>query len=141
MLRMEFLGSLLSLGEEQGLGICIDSANIGYLPEVEHVAEALQIDPFRLAVGFGNLELIASVSPERVNEALELANHTEAHCTILGRFDDKASIRLLDNHEEAIMSNFDNQRFTSDSQFTAGLDASEERLLSRSLTQSGELSK
>lgn len=124
-------GSMISLTVEQGLGITVEPGSHDYLPEVRRVAELLETDPLRLALGFGNLELVASIAAADFESARTLSSDYSVHMTVLGTVGVHTGVWLRTDRGDKRMNNFDNERFTVDSQFTTGLDSFAHRLRSQ----------
>lgn len=129
-------GALLSLSVDQGLGTTIFPNDIEYSPEVIHVANLLNVDPFRLALGFGNLELVVTAPRDAVTEIRDLAEEHHVEFSPIGVITEHRGIFLQTESGPRPMNNFDNERFTRESQFTSGLEEFGRRLIELPLTLS-----
>lgn len=125
--------AMAALTVEHGLGLTIDSGSIEVLPLVERVAKELELNPLRLLLGFGNMELVCCARPESEPLLRDIARRERVAVTSLGLVDDTGGINLRMGKLVAKMGSFDNERFTPASQFTAGLAAYEQHLLSAPL--------
>ena len=124
--------AIYSLTVERSLGTRIMPAEIHYSRRVAAVARALSINPLRLALGFGNMELVAAIDPSRSREAVEVASSLGVHATQIGTVIETPEI-LLGRGKREKLANFDNERFTQTSQFTAGLAGYKKHLLTAAL--------
>jgi thiamine-monophosphate kinase len=117
----------------QGLGFRIDPSMIDYPEIVLEVAALAGIEPIRLLLGFGDMQLVAAVSTGE----LELVKATAAAygqgILTLGVVTDAGRLEMIDKGKAREISRFDNERLTSDSQFTAGFAMYRKRLLEQPL--------
>ena len=58
-----------------------------------------------------------------------MATRSGVHLTKLGRVDKGVGLRIREGGRVGLLANFDNERFSEGSQFTAGMSAYRERLL------------
>jgi thiamine-monophosphate kinase len=125
--------AMYSLTVGQGLGFRIESSTIDYPDIVLEVAALARIEPFRLLLGFGDMQLVAAVSAGD----LELVEAAAAACgegiLKLGEVTDTGRLEMTDGGITREITSFDNERLTPDSQFTAGLAAYRRRLLEQPL--------
>jgi thiamine-monophosphate kinase len=125
--------AMYCLTASQGLGFRMEPSLIDYPDIVLEVAALADIEPLRLLLGFGDMQLVAAVS----DADLELVETAVAECgqtsLTLGVVTDTGRLELTDNGIAREMSNFDNERLTAASQFTAGLAAYRKRLLEQPL--------
>ena len=123
--------AMLGLTVEQGLGFEFYPSKLIYPEYVKSWSGQLNIDPMRLALGFGNLELVCAASEADGAKLRQIARRNGVNVSPLGRVVEGDSVFLVDRRgNRSVMQNFDNERFTKESQFTGGLDAYKDRLLS-----------
>lgn len=127
-------GSLWCLAQGSGLGMLIDEGVMELDPLVEKVSRARGVDPVRLVFGFGDLQLICTISPERVDAATQALRHKGIGLTRLGVVTADPGFFLRTGGRTRRLVNLDNERFTVASQFTGGLEAYRKRLLEEPLT-------
>ncbi len=126
-------GAIRSLTVEQGLGGLLDMRGWQYPDVVSRWARRLDVSPIRLALGFGDLQLVGTVAAEDLAEVERVAQGHSTHLMVLGEATDSGQLTAKLNEGEGLLSNFDNERFTVESQFTAGLESYSTRLLDRPL--------
>lgn len=117
----------------QGLGFRVEASTIDYPDVVLEVAAVANIHPFRLLLGFGDMQLVAAVSDADLERVEALAAACGQHILILGTVTDTGRLEMTLNGKAHEMTNFDNERLTAGSQFTAGLAAYRKRLLEQPL--------
>lgn len=125
-------GAILALTQDQGLG-CIVESEFDLPPFVRHTAKSLGVDAFRLALGFGDMQLVCAVRKADVNLALEIGHTCGVFGTRIGEVTDCGILQIRQDGLVGEFANFDNERFTDESQFTDGIPAYRERLLTRPL--------
>lgn len=125
--------TLVGLTVEQGLGFEFQPERLQFSPYVLEWARRANVDPVRLALGFGNLELVCAGSAADELRLRQIAKRNGVNLSPLGQVTAGDSVLEVGRNGKLIeMANFDNERFTVESQFTGGLDAYRDRLLSRS---------
>jgi thiamine-monophosphate kinase len=127
-----------NLSVSQGLGFRIDLSGLEYPEIVRKVAELSDVQPFRLILGFGDLQLVCAFPQDQLaNVRAEVAAADET-LMVLGQITDTGLLEVVTDRGLAILGNFDNERLTRESSFTAGLAAYENRLFSAPLTEPGK---
>jgi thiamine-monophosphate kinase len=121
-----------ALTVDQGLG-CVLGEDWRYPDAVRRAASRLGVDPFRLALGFGDLQLVCVIRPDELGRAEREAAVRDTHMIVLGHVVVEPQVRLRRTTDTIVLANFDNERFTEESQFTGGLAAYRQRLLTRPL--------
>ena len=91
--------------------------------EVLEVSSGLQIEPIRLALGWGDWQLVATCSPNDLNRVREISKRHEVPLHVLGEVQNGAGVTLKCSEGVGKMFPLDSQRFTRDSWFTAGLES------------------
>ena len=99
---------------------------------------ALGVEPWRLALGFGDLQLVIATNPGDLKGVEEAALALDVHPLVLGEVTAYPGVMANYLGQRGVLNNFDNERFSSESQFTGGLDAYRERLLTRGLLKPAE---
>lgn len=127
--------SLLQLGAASNVGIAVVEASIAYSVEVAEMAERLKVEPLRLALGWGDWQLVITCSAEAWGDIDALAAELGSRATVLGVATEEPGVRLRDSSGEGSLLPLDSQRFAPDSWFSAGLDRYVEMMLSDPLRQ------
>jgi thiamine-monophosphate kinase len=117
----------------QGLGFRVEPDRIEYSDLVLQAAEMAGVDPLRLILGFGDMQIVCAVPRDHLEEARSNIAANNQQSIILGSVTQSGQIEVVVNGNILPLANFDNERLTSDSQFTAGFAAYEHRLLSQPL--------
>jgi thiamine-monophosphate kinase len=125
--------AMYSLTVGQGLGFRVEASTIDYPDIVLEVAALAGIHPFRLVLGFGDMQLVAAVPDADLERVEAVADACGQHILTLGVVTDTGRLEMTDNGIPHEMANFDNERLTSGSQFTAGLASYRKRLLEQPL--------
>ena len=130
--------ALHCLTVSQGLGFRLDRSMIHFPEVVNEVAALADVDPLRLLLGFGDLQLVLAVAEEDLDTIGGAVQAVNERMLVLGVVTDTGRLELAESGSICELSNFDNERLTTESQFTAGLLAYEKRLLNRPLTISAD---
>jgi thiamine-monophosphate kinase len=117
----------------QGLGFRIEPSMIDYPDIVLEIAALAGIEPFRLLLGFGDMQLVAAVRDADLPLIEAAAAAHGQRVLTLGVVTDTSRLQIRDTGIVRELENFDNERLSEESQFTAGLAAYEKRLLERPL--------
>ncbi|HTJ33000.1 MAG TPA: AIR synthase related protein [Dactylosporangium sp.] len=128
-------GSLWCLTQSNGHGVMVEPEHMRYQGIVTRIADRYGHDPLRLALGFGDLQLVCAVAPERVAELLELCSAQGWGVFRVGTVTDRPGFYLEGTAGPVELLNLDNERFTYESQFTGGLDGYRKRLLEGPITK------
>lgn len=126
--------AVCGLTTDQGLGATLVPFAWKLPSQVRQIAAQLNLPQERLALGFGDLQLVCAVPPSQLDGAREVAAEESVHFLILGTVtaESEVCVRVGDGVERR-MNNFDNERFSPESQFTGGMEAYANRLLTRPL--------
>lgn len=119
----------------QGLGFRLEPDRIEYSDRVLQAAEMAGVDPLRLVLGFGDMQIVCAVPKDQLEAARSEIAARGQLSTVLGTVTQSARIEIDIDGDVLQLANFDNERLTLDSQFTAGLEAYEHRLLFQPLIQ------
>jgi thiamine-monophosphate kinase len=130
-------GALWCIATGSGVGVRLDPAAVSMDPLAGSVARRCGVDPVRLALGFGDLQLVAAARPDRLAAIGSVCAEHGVGFTRLGEVVEQAGIFVTAEGHRRRLANFDNERFTPGSQFTGGLDAYRKRLFEQSLWADG----
>jgi thiamine-monophosphate kinase len=108
-----------------------------FAEDVRVMARRLDVDPVRLALGWGDWQLVGTTSPETLNELREVARRQRVACSVLGRVVDGEQVLLHHQGRRGPLLPLDSERFTSESWFTAGLDGYISTMLAADLVAGG----
>lgn len=125
--------AFVALTVEQGLGFVFQTSKLELSDRVVNWSRRLNIDPVRLVLGFGNLELVCATDPRREARLRQISKRSGVPLTRLGTVTSEPGIHVELSSETGELNNFDNERFSSRSQFTGGLTAYREWLLRANL--------
>jgi thiamine-monophosphate kinase len=122
-------GAFVALSQFNDIGIELDADGIEYCDTVLHISRLLNVDPLRLALGFGDLQLVCTAAEDNVAELQSICRALSVEFTLLGHVYDGEGVLLTREGRTGRLTNLDNERFTKRSQFTGGLDAFQANLL------------
>ena len=109
--------------------VVLDGDALNYSPGVVEMARALDVDPLRLALGWGDWQLVATCGPHDLEVLSQIASRTRTELHRLGRVEDGVGVQLEVAGSRGHLLPLDSQRFAPDSWFSAGLDAYTDVLL------------
>ncbi len=121
--------SLAQLAEASGVGLLLDLSSWMFAQEVQAAAAALGTEPARLALGWGDWQIIGCCSPNRRSELAGIARTHQTAVHILGTVTAGAGISGRFAGAEGPLMHLESERFTTGSWFSAGLDGYIEQLL------------
>jgi thiamine-monophosphate kinase len=127
--------AICGLTSDQELGFLLQADEVVLSPRAKRLADGLDVEPVRFALGFGNLELVCAADASQESRLLQLARRNRVHMTKLGIVQGESGIRVQRRGISGLMTNFDNERFTPTSQFTTGLSSFRERLMGQPLSR------
>ncbi len=128
--------SLAQIGDASGIRIVVEPGTWTYSPGVEEMAERLDIDPARLALGWGDWQLIGTCPPEHVADARRVAAVAKCEVHEIGRCEKGTGVLAAVGEALSPLLALDSQRFAPDSWFSAGIDAYVERMLHAPIAES-----
>jgi thiamine-monophosphate kinase len=128
-------GALRELSESSQVGAELDAGSFNYPEMVLRISHDTHIDPIRLAFGFGDMQLICSTPQDRIEDLRLACEELSIWFSPLGRVTEGSDLLLLKDGKSARLANLDNERFTSTSQFTAGIKAYRSRIFEGPLLQ------
>lgn len=113
--------SLVQLAEDNDLGIVIDADAIEFTEPVVAMANALDLHPMRLGLGWGDWQIVAACGTDRLKDAQEVARAAGMRLRSIGRLHEGRGVTLRVDGAEGSMMPLDSQRFVRDSWFSSGL--------------------
>lgn len=121
--------SLVALCEANGVGIDLDFSGIAFPPVALSVAEALDIDPIRFALGWGDWQLVVTCNPNLTDPIVRCgyAHGTSVHH--IGEVVAKPGVSLTHEGRTGALLPLESERFSADSWFVVGLDEYARRML------------
>jgi thiamine-monophosphate kinase len=120
---------LLQLGMANSTRVVVEGDALSYSAGVTDIAAKLRTDPLRLALGWGDWQLVATCRGEDMDALVELAHDEGTEVHRLGRVEQGSGVELELGGLRGALLPLDSQRFAPDSWFSAGLDAYIELLL------------
>lgn len=126
--------AFVALTVDQGLGFVFEPDMMSLSPRVVEWSRVLSVQPARLALGFGNLELVCAADPRHEPKLRQIAKRNRVRFTSLGSVIGSSELLIETDGHSGGLNNFDNERFTAESQFTGGLHHYRERLLHAALS-------
>ncbi len=115
--------SLIQLADANDTAIRIDRSMFSFSERVLSVAAKLDLDPFRLALGWGDWQLLGTCGPSKVDGVLAVTSASGEELRVIGEVVPGAGVRLREGGDEGPLLPLDSQRFMPDSWFTAGIEA------------------
>ena len=116
--------SLKELAVSNSVDIFVDFSNIRWDPVVSEVASQLKLQPERMAMGWGDWQLIVTapdVGIERIRDALA---HLKTPIHVIGRVESgNGRVMLTMDGLTGEMMPLDSERFSPKSWFTSGIDS------------------
>lgn len=125
--------SLMQLADANRLGIRIDKASLSPDEEVRSAAAELAVDPARLALGWGDWQLVATCRKEDVSRIGAMAAETGTDAHVIGKVVEGSGVELLDGADIGPLLSLDSERFSKSSWFAAGLSGYVEQMLTAPL--------
>ncbi len=115
--------SVKELAVRNSADIHLDFSKIKWDATVLKVSEFMQIDPLRLAIGWGDWQLIGTVPEEKYDQLLNKMSEINTPVHTIGKVvPGSGSVKLLYEQEFGEMSPIDSERFSEKSWFTQGID-------------------
>jgi thiamine-monophosphate kinase len=113
--------SLTQLGEANTVAVCVERDRLAFPEAVTDVASRLETDPLRLALGWGDWQLVATCPPDRVSAAIKAAESVGESSTVIGTVEEGSGVWLAEGSKKGRLLPLDSQRFAPDSWFSAGI--------------------
>jgi thiamine-monophosphate kinase len=129
-------GSAAALASANGLGVVLDLAGVEWSAVTALAQGVLGVDPVRLALGWGDWQLVVGVSPDRLTDARAAVDTVGARLHVVGEFQgNPAGVHMRLDGRTRPMVPMDSERFRGDSIFTSGVEIYERMLLDSPLVQ------
>jgi thiamine-monophosphate kinase len=125
--------SLIALGGSNSLQIRLNFSDVSFDPAVIAVAQSLGIDPVRLALGWGDWQLITAVSPNDLTAVEMVCSRLGLRSFAIGTFREGHGVVIDHDGGSGPLMPLDSQRFSIDSWFETGVDAYARFMLDSSL--------
>lgn len=116
------LGACRELARSNGCGVDVDSSSLTLHGPARRVAEAAALDPIKLALGFGDWQLVVVIEEGRSAAVVEVVRGLGQEATLVGRMTDGLPIVTLDGTDGAVVTGTDHQRFSSESWSAASFE-------------------
>lgn len=127
--------SLAQLAEASGVGISLELDDWKFSDGVGAAAKALGTTPHRLALGWGDWQLIASCDVDQLSRVERIAAEKKVEIHLLGRVVEGAGVTATFAGESGRLMPLESERFASTSWFSAGLDGYIEQMLQAPLLE------
>lgn len=127
--------SLVQLAKANKLQMFVKMDSVAFPGEVATVSSALAVDPIRLALGWGDWQLVGCCDSSKKQELEEVAKRHDTPIHVIGEVRSGQGVVLEHNGRTAEMAPIDSQRFTRDSWFTVGIEGYIDLLVNGSLWQ------
>jgi thiamine-monophosphate kinase len=114
--------SLAQLAQANGLRFMIDLEQWRFTPDVQAAADALGVEPTRLALGWGDWQLIGCCAPDQLPELERIARHHDTAVYALGEVADGSGVVARAHGREGPLMPLESERFVATSWFSSGLD-------------------
>lgn len=125
--------SLSALGEASGVGFLLDIPDSCFSMKVLAIASALGVDPRRLALGWGDWQLIVTTRTAGIGAVTAAAADCGVPCAHVGTVRAELGTDMVVDGGAGRLMRLDSERFSKDSWFLSGLDLYIERMLTDSL--------
>jgi thiamine-monophosphate kinase len=128
--------ALIQLAETNDAAIRLEHEAFHFSERVSHLAAALEVDPVRLALGWGDWQLVATCRSADTPRIAQFVAESGDELHILGRVVEGVGVRLRKRGREGLLIPLDSQRFRPDSWFSSGLDSYIEAMINQPLLRS-----
>jgi thiamine-monophosphate kinase len=128
--------SLAQLAEASGVGISLQLDSWEFSPGVRDAAEALGTLPHRLALGWGDWQLVGSCATDRLSKVELVAAREEVEVHVVGEVVEGTGVSARFDGREGPLMRLESERFVTSSWFSVGLDGYIEQMLQTPLLES-----
>ncbi len=122
--------SLVQLANANCLQMHVTMDDITFPLEVTRVSLQLGIEPVRLALGWGDWQLVGCVDRSKLDEVKKVGDRHGVPVCVIGQVHQGRGVILEHAGRVGEIAPIDSQRFTKESWFTAGLEAYIDMLVS-----------
>jgi thiamine-monophosphate kinase len=120
--------SLVQLASDNSLGVDVEADTIVFSPPVAAMADSLGVHPMRMALGWGDWQIVATARPDDVGAVTATAASSGIAVRQIGLLSPGDGVTLTVAGRHGRMMPLDSERFVIDSWFSSGLDGYIERL-------------
>lgn len=121
--------SMLALSASSGVQVFLTVDDWEMSDGVPEVASQLGVRPQRLGLGWGDWQLLVTVSPERLGQLTVLTREAGHSAFVVGEVRSGSGVRAAYEGAEGYLMQLDSQRFAPDSWFGTGIESYIESLL------------
>lgn len=114
--------TLRQLAESSSCSITIDADEIAYSNEIVSVANELSVDPFRLALGWGDWNVIVTANSNDLAEIRTICSGLNVPVQVIGKVTAGSGVHLRIGAKSGVLGRFESERFAKDSWMDAGVD-------------------
>jgi len=126
--------SVKELAVRNNVDIMLDFSGISWEPEVMKISKLLNIEPTRLAIGWGDWQLVGTVSESKCDMLIDAMSKVNTPVHRIGKVvPGSGEVKIRYEKKLGRMSPFDSERFSKKSWFTHGIDAYIDDLLNTPL--------
>jgi len=126
--------SVKELAVRSNVDVHLDFSNINWDQSVSKISKMIKVDPIRLAVGWGDWQLIGTVSEAKYKELVEAMLKINTPVYVIGRVEQgSGDVKLNYQQKTGLMTPIESERFSKKSWFTQGIDTYIEELLNINL--------
>ncbi|RRQ21599.1 thiamine-phosphate kinase [Thiohalobacter thiocyanaticus] len=133
------LPSVSQLCNSNGLGALIDLERLHKPKGYDDVKEIVSMHYHRLWLGWGDWNIVAAVSPDKLTQLVDIAASEDTDICVCGEFRrDLSGTKLTHGGEMADSPRIDSERFVTDSWFSMGIQGYIEMLSNAYLPKGGK---
>ncbi len=126
--------SVKELAVRNNVDIVLDFSDIDWEPEVMKISKLLNIEPTRLALGWGDWQLVGTVPENKYNILNDKMSNMNTPVHIVGKvISGSGEVKIRHGKVLSQMTPIDSERFSKRSWFTRGIDAYIDDLLNTPL--------
>lgn len=126
--------SVKELATRNNVDINLDFSDIAWDPLVLKISKLLRIDPIRLAIGWGDWQLIGTVPEIKCSRLIDKMAQLDTPVHVIGKVvAGSGNIKIFYEKDFGEMSPVDSERFSNKSWFTQGIEAYIDYLLNTPL--------
>jgi thiamine-monophosphate kinase len=114
--------SLMQLATASDASVRVDASQLEFDPAVAEMAARLDVAPIRLALGWGDWQVIIACDAASLAEVRACAETHGVGATHIGDLTEGTGVRLVVDGAEGSMLALESERFAADSWFSSGLD-------------------
>jgi thiamine-monophosphate kinase len=120
--------SLVQLGTDNGVSVSVDADAIDFSREVTTMADSLELHPMRLALGWGDWQIVGCCRPDDLEAIVAAASMASESVRQVGVLKAGSGVALKVDGQQGPMMPLDSERFVTASWFSSGLQGYIDRL-------------